>query len=62
MYQVTIGINPWVAHRNRPVFGNDADLFVPERWIEGKESSSGREAYFLSVSDFQKKMQMESKC
>jgi hypothetical protein len=33
------------------VFGNDADLFVPERWLEGKEVSSGREAYFLSVSD-----------
>jgi hypothetical protein len=44
------------------VFGNDADLFVPERWLEGKESSSGREAYFLSVGDFQKKMQIESKC
>jgi hypothetical protein len=35
---------------------------MPERWLEGKEYSSGREAYFLSVSDLQKKMQMESKC
>lgn len=44
----TVGINSWVAHRNREVFGNDANLFRPERWLEGKESSGQREAYFFS--------------
>ncbi|KAH9204888.1 cytochrome P450 oxidoreductase [Leptodontidium sp. 2 PMI_412] len=30
----TVGINPWVLHRNKRVFGEDADCFRPERWLE----------------------------
>ncbi|KAF2473714.1 cytochrome P450 [Lindgomyces ingoldianus] len=29
-----IGTNPWVIHRNQEVFGEDADSFRPERWLE----------------------------
>ncbi|KAM5344512.1 hypothetical protein ACJ41O_013048 [Fusarium nematophilum] len=29
-----VGINPWVVGRNRGVYGEDADVFRPERWIE----------------------------
>lgn len=32
-----VGINSWVAHRNRDVWGPDADDFRPERWIESSE-------------------------
>ncbi|CAK3813726.1 cytochrome P450 pisatin demethylase [Lecanosticta acicola] len=28
----TVGINPWVAHQNKTVFGPEADKFIPERW------------------------------
>lgn len=28
-----VGINCWVEHRNRDVFGEDADVFNPERWL-----------------------------
>lgn len=27
--------NPYVIHRDRDVFGQDADLFRPSRWIDG---------------------------
>ncbi|TLD11693.1 hypothetical protein PspLS_11758 [Pyricularia sp. CBS 133598] len=30
-----VGINTWVAHRDKTIFGDDADSFRPERWIEG---------------------------
>ncbi|KAF4547722.1 Cytochrome P450-like protein 71 [Elsinoe fawcettii] len=30
-----VGVNTWVLHRNRQVFGEDADVFRPERWIDG---------------------------
>ena len=30
----TIGINPYVLHRQSVVFGADADQFRPERWLE----------------------------
>ncbi|KAH7161032.1 cytochrome P450, partial [Dactylonectria macrodidyma] len=30
----TVGVNTWVAHRNKSVFGADAAIFRPERWLE----------------------------
>lgn len=32
-----VGINPWVAARDRSVYGGDADDFKPERWLEADE-------------------------
>ncbi len=29
-----VGINPWVLHRNKALFGEDADDFRPERYLE----------------------------
>jgi cytochrome P450 len=32
-----IGMNPYVVQRDRDVFGEDADEFRPERWLESEE-------------------------
>lgn len=32
-----VGVNPWVAHRNHQVWGPDAEIFRPERWLESSE-------------------------
>ncbi|OCT45484.1 Pisatin demethylase [Cladophialophora carrionii] len=32
-----VGMNPWVAARDTAVYGHDADIFRPERWIEADE-------------------------
>ena len=29
--------NPWLVHRDRTVFGEDAEEFNPERWLESEE-------------------------
>lgn len=29
----TIGVNCWVIHRNKEIFGEDVENFRPERWI-----------------------------
>ncbi|CAK7223636.1 hypothetical protein SBRCBS47491_005275 [Sporothrix bragantina] len=43
-----VGINSWVAHRNRDVFGADADEFRPERWlIQDSAKLSLMESYWL---------------
>ena len=36
---VIVGMNPWVAARDKNVYGHDADMFRPERWIEADEST-----------------------
>lgn len=33
-----VGINPFVAQRDKDLFGNDANSFRPERWLEADES------------------------
>lgn len=32
-----VGVNCWVAHRNKGVWGDDAEDFRPERWLESSE-------------------------
>ncbi|SOV03811.1 related to Benzoate 4-monooxygenase [Ustilago sp. UG-2017a] len=38
----TVGISPYVLHRNKEAFGFDAEIYRPERWLEGGED--GRKA------------------
>ena len=32
-----VGMNPYVVNRHRPTFGEDADSWRPERWLEGDQ-------------------------
>ncbi|KEF56776.1 uncharacterized protein A1O9_06966 [Exophiala aquamarina CBS 119918] len=43
-----VGVNSWVAHRNKSVFGADAAQYRPERWLESPERSSQMERYFMA--------------
>uniref|UniRef100_A0A0D2XTV8 Pisatin demethylase n=1 Tax=Fusarium oxysporum (strain Fo5176) TaxID=660025 RepID=A0A0D2XTV8_FUSOF len=44
-----VGINAWVAHANTKVFGHDAHVFRPERWLDYPELVKEREAYFMTI-------------
>lgn len=48
--QTVLGINAWVAHTNKDVFGEDADQFKPERWLVEKEAKLRMDRYFLPAS------------
>lgn len=48
--QSIVGINSWVAHANTSVYGVDASIFRPERWLESKEKSLALDRYFCTVS------------
>lgn len=39
----TVGINSWVAHQNQSVYGSDADVWRPERWLEIQDEGRGAE-------------------
>ena len=41
-----IGTNPWVIHKDKSVFGQDADVFNPERWM--KEDTGDMHRCFFS--------------
>ena len=45
-----VGINAWVAYRNKQVYGQDAEDWRPERWLEVEaEGRSGDvEKYFFA--------------
>ncbi len=34
-----VGLNAWPVHRDRAVFGNDVEDFVPERWLRGADEA-----------------------
>lgn len=35
-----VGVNPWVVQRNEGVYGTDANIYRPERWLEASEQSA----------------------
>lgn len=41
-------VNAWVVHRDRGVFGEDADVYRPERWLEGNAKVMERSMYQVS--------------
>ncbi|KAI0194227.1 putative benzoate 4-monooxygenase cytochrome P450 [Astrocystis sublimbata] len=43
-----VGMNAWVVHRDPEVFGNDAEEWRPERWLEGGEKIKRMEAALLT--------------
>ena len=44
-----VGINAWVVHRDKEIFGEDADLYRPERWLESEEKTRKMERVNLTV-------------
>lgn len=35
-----VGLNAWVVHRDKIVFGQDAESFNPERWLQGPDETT----------------------
>lgn len=34
-----VGMNQWVISRNKEIYGEDADVFRPERWLRGNDET-----------------------
>ncbi|KAK4248362.1 cytochrome P450 [Corynascus novoguineensis] len=43
----TVACNGWVLHRDRDIFGQDADDYRPERWLEDEEKAKKMERYMF---------------
>lgn len=44
-----VGMSPWVVHRDRDVFGPDADDWNPDRWLCEKPQRAAMERSLLTV-------------
>lgn len=44
-----IAVNGWVLHRHKPTFGQDAEVYRPERWLEDAERARIMERYMFQV-------------
>lgn len=47
-----VGMNAWVVHRDKDVFGEDAFEWSPERWLGDKSRRQAMERSLLTVSYF----------
>lgn len=45
-----VAVNGWVLHRDKRIFGLDADEFRPERWLVDVEEAKRMERYMFQVS------------
>lgn len=45
-----VAINAWVLHRDTAIFGKDADVYRPERWLEGDARTMDRHMYQVCYS------------
>lgn len=43
-----IGANPYIVHRDKDIFGDDAEVFRPERWIESEDREKLMDRYILT--------------
>lgn len=48
--QTVVGVNAWVIHRDRNLWGEDVNEFKPERWLVDQKQLSIMEQHFLAVS------------
>jgi hypothetical protein len=47
--QTDVGANAWVLHYNKDIFGDDAAVYKPERWLESKEANNLRDSMMFAV-------------
>jgi len=45
---VQVGCNAWVIHKDKSVFGEDAEQFNPERWLQSEERNKEMDKYLLT--------------
>jgi len=45
-----VACNPWITHRDKEIYGEDAEIWRPERWLENNgEAGTVLEKYDLSL-------------
>ena len=48
--QTVVGMNAWVIHNDKSIWGDDVHKFRPERWLGEKQQVAHLEQHFLAAS------------
>ena len=43
----SVAVNGWVLHKDKKIFGDDAEEYKPERWLKDEESAKKMERYMF---------------
>lgn len=43
-----IGMNPWIINRNQSIFGENADVWRPERWLDDDKTLLSKDGEYPS--------------
>jgi len=43
----SVAVNGWVLHKDKKIFGEDAEVYRPERWLKDEESARKMERYMF---------------
>lgn len=46
---IEVAVNGWVLHRDAAIFGEDVEVFRPERWLEGDAKLMSSHLYQVSL-------------
>lgn len=46
---IEVAVNGWVLHRDATIFGEDVEVFRPERWLEGDAKLMSSHLYQVSL-------------
>lgn len=48
--QIVLSVHPWVIHRNKDIFGPDAEVYNPERWLRDPQQAKVMDKHLIHVS------------
>lgn len=51
-----VSCSPWVIHRNSSIYGDDIEIFRPERWLQASPSVKTRMEKFLCPFGFESRL------
>jgi len=61
---INVALNAWVLHRDKALFGENADSYCPERWLEneGKARLMEKYGFWVSASEFSNRSSVPLTC
>lgn len=54
--ETIVSCSTWVIHRHKPIYGDDVEVYRPERWLEASPAQRAEMERFLCPFGFEERM------